>query len=436
MDFQRTLLILFGFIAIAIFQISPTEEVKENREDDATQNEKKALYWDKSIYPFSCRNDGKRCEGLEDKVWPLNFDAMRGDNRGWVSTKISKMADGTQQTSNGIASESNATHFMKSYVRSHQHHRRRNRRMRDHVKRDRDPELNYGSHLIEGDIRLSQKYLKTRIERKLREMADLGDYVDVVEEDMAHLGDESQKCTETAKGQNISKYGERENVTSYSWEGGMVRYTFADNYTAEQRHTILDAMNNLAELVNSGSDNKTCISYTPYDPDKDKDKEYIWFYPGEGCESPVGAPHDEGNRHVSLGSGCMHRGTVQHELIHILGFWHEQSRTDRDKYVDIKFENIEDGICDNFKMFADPIDDGMELPYDLRSIMHYKSTAFSKNGKDTIVPKNGMPPSQLGQREKPSDIDIMKVRLRYNCTAKKDPSEYAKLLKIPLTKEA
>ena len=70
-------------------------------------------------------------------------------------------------------------------------------------------------------------------------------------------------------------------------------------------------------------------------------KEYVWFYPGEGCESPVGAPHDEGNRHVSLASACMERGVVQHELIHILGFWHEQSRIDRDQYVDIIWENIE-----------------------------------------------------------------------------------------------
>ena len=61
-------------------------------------------------------------------------------------------------------------------------------------------------------------------------------------------------------------------------------------------------------------------------------------------------------------------------------------------------------------MYSDPIDDHLGLPYDLRSIMHYKSTAFSKNGKDTIVPKDpNMPASALGQREKPSEIDILKV---------------------------
>ena len=77
--------------------------------------------------------------------------------------------------------------------------------------------------------------------------------------------------------------------------------------------------------------------YTPASSTTHLGKEYIWFYPGEGCESPVGAPHDDTNRHVSLATACMERGVVQHELIHILGMWHEQSRTDRDKYVDIKF---------------------------------------------------------------------------------------------------
>ena len=67
-------------------------------------------------------------------------------------------------------------------------------------------------------------------------------------------------------------------------------------------------------------------------------------------------------------------------------------------------------------MYADPIDDALGLPYDLQSIMHYKANAFSKGGGNTIVPKNGLDPGKLGQREKPSEIDLLKVPLYQPCS--------------------
>ena len=40
-----------------------------------------------------------------------------------------------------------------------------------------------------------------------------------------------------------------------------------------------------------------------------------------------------------------------HEILHALGFYHEQSRLDRDDFVQIRFENIRSGLENNFQKY-------------------------------------------------------------------------------------
>ena len=67
-----------------------------------------------------------------------------------------------------------------------------------------------------------------------------------------------------------------------------------------------------------------------------------------------------------------------HELMHVAGFWHEQSRADRDKYITVHWNNIEPDFRSNFEKYDLGKIDHLGAPYDPCSVMHYGAFAFAK----------------------------------------------------------
>lgn len=154
------------------------------------------------------------------------------------------------------------------------------------------------------------------------------------------------------------------------WPGAKVPYYIDRNMPSSGRRAIEAAIQDYHRY--------TCIRFTPYN----RERNYIKFYNGGGCHSPVGMS-SRGNS-VSLGQGCHSKGTALHEIAHSLGMFHEQSRPDRDRYVRIHLRNLQSqNMAFNFQIQRGI--DSLGTPYDLSSMMHYSSTAFARRGTKTIT---------------------------------------------------
>lgn len=186
------------------------------------------------------------------------------------------------------------------------------------------------------------------------------------------------------------------------WPEGIIPYVIEGYYNSQQREMIMKAIADYHRL--------TCLRFVPYKGQKD----YLSIQSGNtGCWSSVGRLG--GRQEVNLQApGCVSKkGTILHELLHAVGFMHEQSRPERDQFVDIKYSNIKPGSENNFKKAEESRTNGFGVKYDYNSVMHYSEYAFSRNGQKTINPKVGG--VKLGQREGLSRGDVRKVNNMYNC---------------------
>ncbi|CAB4056534.1 unnamed protein product [Lepeophtheirus salmonis] len=194
------------------------------------------------------------------------------------------------------------------------------------------------------------------------------------------------------------------------WPNKQVPFTFGPSFTSNERSLIQRAMNTIQA--------RSCVRFVPRSRFNQNRATLV----------------------VNLSRrGCMGQGTIIHELLHALGFLHEQNRPDRDRFILVSWNNIiptinryyqfararasgeSIALC-NFRRLAPYSNcyNGMTsttlgLNYDYRSIMQYSRTAFSRNGRPTLTATRAGG-SILGNRVGMTSLDIQKLNKAYQCT--------------------
>lgn len=161
------------------------------------------------------------------------------------------------------------------------------------------------------------------------------------------------------------------------WPRGEVPYEISSQVTEAQRERIRQAIAHLHE--------KTHIRFV----ERSGQTDYVNFMADndpKSCWSYVGRLGGKQDLDIFCGQdGVPPVGTVSHEMLHALGFWHEQSRADRDAYVEILWDNIDPNYYPEFEKIG--THGRLQGPYDYDSIMHYSARAFSKNAVSPSDPK-------------------------------------------------
>lgn len=203
------------------------------------------------------------------------------------------------------------------------------------------------------------------------------------------------------------------------WEDGVLPIVFKSGMSEQVKKTILDAclewstVANVRCVLGAYKNRKLIISNNYMGIDGGcwsmlgQDTYFLWL-----------------KRRMNIGSGCESYAVILHELGHAFGLGHEHQRPDRDDFIRIVKENIADPYLGlNTKLNFSTQAGHVLTPYDFDSIMHYSKYAFSKNGKETILPQTGYEQylNTMGHAQHLSQNDIVAIQMIYG--SRKDKLE-------------
>jgi hypothetical protein len=188
--------------------------------------------------------------------------------------------------------------------------------------------------------------------------------------------------------------GAARSESQYYWPNRIVYYSIDPNLVSQSRVT---------DAIKHWSFRFSFVMRT-------SESNYIYFTDeNDGCHSSIGMVG--GKQKLYLDNDCT-TGNAIHEMGHALGLFHEQSRSDRDTYITVNWNNILSGKSGNFNTYVESGDAGFDyLPIDFNSIMMYDSYSFTKNDLPTMTRKDGT--TWIRQRKGLSGGDIATIDKMY-----------------------
>uniref|UniRef100_A0A915DGN6 Metalloendopeptidase n=1 Tax=Ditylenchus dipsaci TaxID=166011 RepID=A0A915DGN6_9BILA len=191
----------------------------------------------------------------------------------------------------------------------------------------------------------------------------------------------------------------------------IIPYAIATNYDTSQLARIQGAISDIEK--------NTCIKFklinTKALADEYQNKSHVEIksVPGGGCHSVIGRKPGKNmvklEIRVTATKTCIAHHVIIHELLHLLGLYHEHQRPDRDEFITIHKERVLKGRIANFNIAKGA--DTFRLPYDYCSIMHYRDVTFSANSLPVMVTKESKFQANLGKAKNPSElINLKKIQ--------------------------
>lgn len=226
------------------------------------------------------------------------------------------------------------------------------------------------------------------------------------------MGDVMTASTEEGEASGLLPGSERRWTSIRENDNYIVPYMISGRYAPNERQLI-------AKVMQAISSN-TCIKFRETDGNDGYD--FIDIQNSKGCFSGVGRIPGGGRNPVFLKSTrtegtCMNNREITHELLHTLGLHHEHNRADRDRYINIIVDNVQQEYRNQFAKVNPIHTTAYGVPYDYRSIMHYKKDSAARaSGLITIETKNKAFQNIIGTSTDASVGDYQKICAMYECT--------------------